>query len=517
MRIKKLKISILVVVLIALPLIFGGCSFGDFSLFSCEGGGTEYGITYVLNADDVTFEDGEVNPETYWSSASKYLYSPKCDGYVFLGWYDNPDFSGWAWTNIPKGTNGELTLYAKWGEEGEAVCWEGFIPYKEKFDSAKRATTLSIDNRDMLAAYLEYVQYNYIKYDINGVRIKLNYPYVSMERELNAVHNALTYSSYLGIRYKNSSATAIGISNENLITGEASVTAARQNYYRQINPYEYTTEGSAHDFAIDGIETELECSTSNQLFYAAQVGVKPVPEAGSAAEWIYEEARDALTEAVNEDMTDAEKVTAIFEWLVMNVTYDNDVLVYTDDVSKAAEYDAFYLEGVFGDTHRAVCDGISKAMTLMCRIEGIPCVRVTGSGHAWNKVFVDGRWYVTDATFGDTGIAMSRVNYSFMNRRYLLTTENAADAYKNAVNYTSDNYRASVDYGYYSRKKFTYNDKEYSFVITSKEEYNAMYNWANGLGRTAYSVDFYIDNTSWIPSRVSRTDSDNYVTIFFNM
>ncbi|WP_027727655.1 InlB B-repeat-containing protein [Treponema sp. C6A8] len=35
-------------------------------------------------------------------------------GYDFAGWYTNPDFTGTEMTFIPKGTTGNLTLYAKW-------------------------------------------------------------------------------------------------------------------------------------------------------------------------------------------------------------------------------------------------------------------------------------------------------------------------------------------------------------------------------------------------------------------
>ncbi|MDE7107440.1 MAG: hypothetical protein K2O39_03875, partial [Clostridiales bacterium] len=89
-------------------------------------------------------------------------------------------------------------------------------------------------------------------------------------------------------------------------------------------------------------------------------------------------------------------------------------------------YSAYYLEGVFGDgttefggmayNPNAVCDGMSKAYALMCNIEGIPCVRVVGragksintaGGHAWNKVFVNGAWYMVDCTWGDSHVTFA--------------------------------------------------------------------------------------------------------------
>lgn len=159
-------------------------------------------------------------------------------------------------------------------------------------------------------------------------------------------------------------------------------------------------------------------------------------------------------------------------------------------------------------------------MTLMCRIEGIPCVRVTGAGHAWNKVFLDGSWYIADATFGDTIIELGRTEYSFMNREYLLTSESAAEEYGMGDNYNDDIYEASVDYGYYDKTTFAYDNETYDFVINSREEYSALYNWARDLNETfdgaIYSVDFYIDNVNWVSRGNVRAVDGNYVTIFFN-
>lgn len=56
----------------------------------------------------------------------------------------------------------------------------------------------------------------------------------------------------------------------------------------------------------------------------------------------------------------------------------------------------------------AVCDGISDAFRILCLVEGIECVKVSGVGinssgsseaHAWNKVEVGGVWYCVDATW----------------------------------------------------------------------------------------------------------------------
>jgi len=42
------------------------------------------------------------------------LVEPVRDGYIFDGWYDNPEFTGEPIVTIVKGSTGNLTLYAKW-------------------------------------------------------------------------------------------------------------------------------------------------------------------------------------------------------------------------------------------------------------------------------------------------------------------------------------------------------------------------------------------------------------------
>ncbi len=70
----------------------------------------EYSITYnnCENAENA-------NPGTYTvESEAINLSAPVRAGYTFDGWYDSADFSGRALTTIPKGSSGNVTLYAKW-------------------------------------------------------------------------------------------------------------------------------------------------------------------------------------------------------------------------------------------------------------------------------------------------------------------------------------------------------------------------------------------------------------------
>lgn len=68
----------------------------------------EYTVKLVTNGGYVSFDLPEkMNSKTYYElpSASK-------TGYVFKGWYKNPDFTGEILTFIPEGNSTDLTLYA---------------------------------------------------------------------------------------------------------------------------------------------------------------------------------------------------------------------------------------------------------------------------------------------------------------------------------------------------------------------------------------------------------------------
>lgn len=55
------------------------------------------------------------NPTTYADNVGVASFAPPTrDGYTFAGWYGNASFTGSAVTNIPAGSSGNKTLYAKW-------------------------------------------------------------------------------------------------------------------------------------------------------------------------------------------------------------------------------------------------------------------------------------------------------------------------------------------------------------------------------------------------------------------
>ena len=76
----------------------------------------DYTITYELYGGTNASE----NPASYnVETETITLKDPAKAGYTFEGWYMAEDFTGNAVTEIPQGTTGDITLYAKWVIEGD--------------------------------------------------------------------------------------------------------------------------------------------------------------------------------------------------------------------------------------------------------------------------------------------------------------------------------------------------------------------------------------------------------------
>lgn len=235
------------------------------------------------------------------------------------------------------------------------------------------------------------------------------------------------------------------------------------------------------DFAIDDMRSGGSVTNSEQLFYVVQKGYKPEPVEGSAAERIYAKARYVLQNTVSDDMTEAEKVQAIYDWIMWQTVYNQSVL--SESVFTAVKRPAYYLEGVFDEGY-AVCDGISKSMSLMCNMIGIPCVRVVGSvdegdkvsAHAWNSVCVDGIWYNVDATWGDAKITIGNTVYESASHSYFLKAEWEMPTHKPTYPFLYP--KADTYYDWYGREREYGQDKSSFYMQEVTDDLRAAINCA---------------------------------------
>ena len=96
----------------------------------------KYTITYELNGG--TKANSRVS---YTSETETFALGEATgrDGYAFDGWYTNEDFEGDAVTEIPKGSTGDITLYAKWLEYPILIATYGGIEIYQNEDGTTSA------------------------------------------------------------------------------------------------------------------------------------------------------------------------------------------------------------------------------------------------------------------------------------------------------------------------------------------------------------------------------------------
>ena len=119
--------------------------------------------------------------------------------------------------------------------------------------------------------------------------------------------------------------------------------------------------------------------------------------------------------------TDAEKVQAIYSWMVANLEYDYDyhVVFQYFDVHKTLH------------TKQGVCFDFSHLFAAFCRSQNIPCYAVDGISykdnsvqHTWNRVYYDGFWWNMDVTNDISSAAVGKSLYGF----HKLDTASSPDA-----------------------------------------------------------------------------------------
>ena len=92
--------------------------------------------------------------------------------------------------------------------------------------------------------------------------------------------------------------------------------------------------------------------------------------------------------------TDAEKVLAIYSWMIENLEYDYDYYAFIQyfNVRKTLL------------THKGVCYDFSNLFAALCRSQNIPCYVVDGTSyetaaqHTWNRVYYNNAWWDVDVT-----------------------------------------------------------------------------------------------------------------------
>ena len=111
---------------------------------------SEYKITYKLNKG----KNNTANPKTYTSEDEIKFKKPTRSGYHFVGWYTDSKYKNQI-SVIEKGSEGSLTLYAKWTKEISPSAKAASLDYVK----GTKANTITVKSSDGYY-YLVYVDSN---------------------------------------------------------------------------------------------------------------------------------------------------------------------------------------------------------------------------------------------------------------------------------------------------------------------------------------------------------------------
>lgn len=125
----------------------------------------------------------------------------------------------------------------------------------------------------------------------------------------------------------------------------------------------------------------------------------------------WSEEAEVLAEGICSGCTsDREKAHAIYEWVITNITYDEDYY---------PQYQYFDIRKTL-QTREGICFDFANLYAALCRSQGIPCCILDGrrigsesDQHVWNRVYYDGTWWNLDVTYDTARRAEGKSPYGF--------------------------------------------------------------------------------------------------------
>ena len=212
--------------------------------------------------------------------------------------------------------------------------------------------------------------------------------------------------------------------------------------------------------------------------------------------------------------TDYDKALWLNDWLVENCVYDSS--------GKYCSAEGALARGT------GTCEAYHRAYVMLLNKVNIPTGRMTGNGHVWTAVKIEGKWYQVDTTWNDAGYEEPNVD---LNRLYFglnddITTKVHSD-HKPVAGYESN----SLEQNYFIKsgeiskwsdplvdtvkQHIAARDTSFNIEITGKAS-NAP-DYASAYATVLYNLAAYaLMNTEWssddvdIQLSASYTPADDY-------
>ena len=384
---------------------------------------------------------------------------------------------------------------------------------------------ITINNEEELILFLDYISANYIS---TAKYIVFKSSYISAS---NVNDRWLNNNLWPGVKAKMTTfdRNITTSCTNNIVSVQCGYVAStyHTSYANNLTNYDTDYEPSAtiqdyffatsstrandwDAFAYKAYDGTFSCSTSDQLIYALTNCIKPEVVSGSKAAVLLTKAKEVLRQICDDSMSDAEKIAAIYKWIVANVYEDNSTEISITDTTYASNF----AESVFGlkyklksgsyqgtmydDCMFATSLGISKAFVLLTGLEGIRSIVVSGTKadapYYWNKVLVDTNddglkeWYALDLI---SALKTYSTSYKIMSTEQLMVSDSH-------IGLTATNYAdcvASSMYNYYA------NGEETNLFITTQAQMDTLsaYITANNSKTTTYkTITIFVTDTAFV-------------------
>lgn len=331
-------------------------------------------------------------------------------------------------------------------EESES---EVVIPYENQI--AKPSSL--VHTMDDLMAICDY--YAFYKITDFKVEIASDFAYKTDQKTVKSEINYLYWNSELinGTMGITGTDNGDGTWSIHYVLYENAVVSTTQTKKLLKDLYYDAPSASLGEFTFatdDESKPIADVETSQQLWYAAEHNYRINPLPNSKAEEYYNKSKEVLVKLVKSTMSDYEKACKIYDYIEHTATYSYgaayDLPESPDPVNfpdvYAATYKAYYLDGFFDD-NCVVCDGFAKTYTLLGKMAGLDIVRASGTsdtryvskevaGHAYCFVKIDGKYYLSCPTWGQTSLQSSNTK-QVTNKTYFMSPESYIKPYESTM------------------------------------------------------------------------------------
>ena len=270
------------------------------------------------------------------------------------------------------------------------------------------------------------------------------------------------------------------------------------------------------------VNMTLYCKLSDN-FYVERNYYKgeTIPEDNKEARELAKVCRKILkkmTREVGKDASDYEKELWIHDYIVTHTSYGYE----EGEDAQSENSDAHESYGALVN-HRAVCNGYSYAMKLLCNLAGLDCRIITGQGndenHAWNMVKIDDEWYHVDVTWDDPSPDQEgRIVYTYFN----INDERASLGHTwNTARYPE---ATCMDNNYYIKNDLFCEDydefKEKCIQILQEEDRNRIQLMVGDYDGSIYSeanMEFLFDYSDAFSFNYQSLGEIPYMTLVINL